>query len=81
MAIYEIWRINPATKELIERTTRRRIDAARQEAHRMIYETCRSFGLLDRQPGWIALDALQHFDGGQEFRALIGDHEIHLYRG
>ena len=80
MTIYEIMRINPATKELIERVQRKRIDAAIYQAHRVAYEIAESFGLRDRPTAHIAISAIHRFDGTHEVVALIGDHEVHLYR-
>lgn len=80
MATYEIWRINPATKELIERTTRKRIDAAIYQAHCVAYEIAESFGLRDRPAAHVAINAIHHFDGTREIVALIGDHEVHLFK-
>lgn len=77
MVTYEIWRINPATQKLIQRATRHRVDAARRCAHRILAQ----MDLSDSRAQHVTATAIDRWDGSSELVALIGDTELHVYRG
>lgn len=77
MSTYEIWRINPATKKLISRVTRRRVDAARFAAVRMLAQ----MDISAERAQFVTARAIERWDGSIELVALVGDTELHMFRG